>query len=515
MPQPSPPDLLSNDWRGGGLSSSKQSFLLRIAGRRMRAVQGKQLFHALYSHYMKRSEILFGILRVPVDLLAALGALLLSYHLRAANIDLIPNVQLLSQQSSLPPFDYYVLHFALPAAVGYVLLSAALRLYSLKTTLGPWRELQRVLFTSILWVAFVMAWFFLVQKQLFFSRALLLQATILLTFFALLLRAFIFLLQRQLLRRGIGQRTVLSCGASLLPDAALSELKSDVRYRYLGHESMNAGVAVRVLNGPIDLVLHTDPNPTSAAAVELIDYCRSHQIGYAFVPPVFTDVPHQLSIGHLGLVPVLRFEPTPLDGWGRVLKRLLDFLLGVLLFFLLSPLLLVISILILLTSGWPILYVSTRVSQFGKTTIPLLKFRTMCRNADQQKKDLVHLSHRNDGPLFKIKHDPRVTPLGRILRRFSIDELPQLLNVIVGHLSLIGPRPHLPEEVAKYAQAQRRVFTVRPGVTGLAQISGRSNLAFDEEVKLDMRYIEDWSLGLDFWILWRTFFVVLFGRGAD
>jgi lipopolysaccharide/colanic/teichoic acid biosynthesis glycosyltransferase len=139
----------------------------------------------------------------------------------------------------------------------------------------------------------------------------------------------------------------------------------------------------------------------------------------------------------------------------------------------------------------------------------------MCPDADEKKKSLAYLSHRSDGPLFKIKHDPRVTPLGRILRRFSIDELPQLLNVIVGHLSLVGPRPHLPDEVAKYTQLQRRVFTVRPGVTGLAQISGRSNLPFDEEVKLDMRYIEDWSLGLDLWILWRTVFVVLFGRGAD
>ncbi len=464
---------------------------------------------------MKRSEILFGLLRIPLDASAAFGALLLSYHLRAANIDLLPRLQLLTLQSNLPTLEYYVLYFALPATLAYVLVAAFLRLYSLKTTLGPWREMDLVLTASLLWVTLIMAWFFLVQKQLFFSRALLIQATVLLTLFALLLRTLMFLLQRQLLRRGIGTRTVLSCGSATLPSSMLAELKHDVRYRYLGHESMNTGVTSHLLNESIDLVLHTDPNPTSVSAIELIDYCRSHQIGYAFVPPVFTDVPHQLSIGHLGLVPVLRFEPTPLDGWGRVLKRLLDILLGVFFLLLLSPLLLSVSLIILLTSGWPILYISTRVSQSGRTTIPILKFRTMCRNADDRKKDFAHLSHRSDGPLFKIKDDPRVTPLGRILRRFSIDELPQLLNVIVGHLSLVGPRPHLPDEVAKYTQQQRRVFTVRPGVTGLAQISGRSNLAFDEEVKLDMRYIEDWSLGLDLWILWRTVFVVLFGRGAD
>ncbi|MSR67610.1 exopolysaccharide biosynthesis polyprenyl glycosylphosphotransferase [Candidatus Peribacteria bacterium] len=464
---------------------------------------------------MKRSEILFGIIRIPLDGLSAFAALLLAYTLRAANIDLIPNLQLLPLQSNLPTPEYYLLHFALPATLAYVLVAAALRLYALKTTLGPWREMNRIIMVSALWVVLIMAWYFLVQKQLFFSRILLVHATIFVTMFALVLRSCVFLLQRHLLRRGIGIRTVVSCGSRELPMSMIAELEHDVRYRYLGHETANTGVAAKHCSEHIDLVLHSDPNPTSVSTIELIDYCRSHQIGYAFVPPVFTDVPHQLSIGHLGLVPILRFEPTPLDGWGRVIKRLLDLIFGMFLIIILSPLLLLVALLIALTCGFPVLYVSTRVSQHGRTTIPLLKFRTMCKDADEKKKYLIHLSHRSDGPLFKIKHDPRVTSLGRILRRFSIDELPQLLNVIAGHLSLVGPRPHLTEEVAKYTQSQRRVFTVRPGITGLAQISGRSNLPFNEEVTLDMRYIEDWSLTLDLWILWRTFFVVLFGRGAD
>ena len=464
---------------------------------------------------MKRSEILFGILRIPLDTLACLGALLIAYKLRVLNIDLIPNVQLLTTESNLPPLSYYLTHFAVPAVLVYIAVSASLQLYALKITLGPWREMGRVILASLLWVALIMAWFFLVQRQLFFSRLLLVHATFLLTMFVLLLRTLTLLLQRQLLGRGIGKRTVLSCGSSSLPVMIESELLRDVRYHYLGHEISNAGVAAQQHTEPIDLVLHTDPNPTSASAAELIEYCRSHQIGYAFVPPVFTDVPHQLSIEHLGLVPILRFEPTPLDGWGRVFKRLVDFVAGWLLLIVLSPLLLLIALLIFFTSGWPIFFVSTRVGQYGRERIPLLKFRTMCKNAEQKKKDLAYLSHRTDGPLFKIKNDPRVTPLGRILRRFSLDELPQLLNVILGHLSLVGPRPHLPEEVAKYTQLQKRVFTVRPGVTGFAQISGRSNLPFEEEMHLDMRYIEDWSLALDLWILWRTVFVVVFGKGAD
>lgn len=462
---------------------------------------------------MKRSEILFGIARIPLDALAALAALLLAYRLREANIDLLPRMQLLSQQSTLPPLDYYMTSFVLPSIITFVCIAAVLRLYSLRTTLGPWKELWRTGLVALLWVALVMAWFFMVQRQLFFSRILLVQSTFLLALFAMLGRTAVILLQRRLLKSGIGVRTVVSCGSRGLPEAVKKDLQRDIRYCFLGHVGVLKDIVMMHEKAAVDLVLHTDANPESGDTAELIDYCRSHQIGYAYVPPVFADVPHQLSISAIGLVPVLKFEPTPLDGWGRVLKRAIDLVLGLVLFIILSPLLLLIALLVLVTSGWPIFYVSKRVGQYGKGAIPVLKFRSMCRDADQKKNELTDLSHRTDGPLFKIKNDPRVTPLGRLLRRYSLDELPQLLNVIIGQLSLVGPRPHLPSEVQKYALHHRRVFTVRPGVTGLAQISGRSNLPFEEEVAYDMRYIEDWSLMLDLWILWRTVFVVLFGRG--
>lgn len=464
---------------------------------------------------MKRSEILFGILRIPLDAMAVFAALVLSYWLRSASIDLLPNVQLLAAPGTLPTFDYYITNFALPAVGGYVVIAAALGLYSLKSTLGPWREVGRTVLASALWVALVMAWFFLVQRQLFFSRVLLAQSTFLITVFALMLRTCMILVQRMFLRYGVGTRTVLSCGTSPLPGSVYRELETDVRYKYLGHVNASNDVGVRHEKEPLDLVLHTDPNPVGDDARKLIEYCRSRQIGYAYVPPVFTDVPHQLSIGHLGLVPILRFEPTPLDGWGRVWKRMADAFFGTMLLLLLSPILLLTALVILVTCGLPVFYVSKRVGQYGRKSIPLIKFRTMCRDADAKKHEVAHMSHRTDGPLFKIKNDPRVTPIGKILRRLSIDELPQLFNVIAGHLSLVGPRPHLPDEVAKYSETERRVFTVRPGATGLAQISGRSDLSFQDEMRLDMRYIEDWSFGLDLWILWRTIFVVLFGKGAD
>jgi lipopolysaccharide/colanic/teichoic acid biosynthesis glycosyltransferase len=151
----------------------------------------------------------------------------------------------------------------------------------------------------------------------------------------------------------------------------------------------------------------------------------------------------------------------------------------------------------------------------GRRKIRILKFRSMVRDADRRRAALHAMNHRTDGPLFKIRNDPRITRVGRILRRFSLDELPQLFNVFAGQLSLVGPRPHLPDEVDRYSLEQRRVFAVKPGMTGLAQISGRSDLTFDEEVRLDLQYIEEWSPLLDLWILWRTIFTIFSDRGAD
>jgi lipopolysaccharide/colanic/teichoic acid biosynthesis glycosyltransferase len=218
----------------------------------------------------------------------------------------------------------------------------------------------------------------------------------------------------------------------------------------------------------VDLIIQTDPNPGSEQTIALINYCRSHHVGYGYLPPVLADVPHQLQVEKLGLLPLIRFQPTPLDGWGKVWKRVSDILVSGIAILILSPLFLLIAIAILIDTGWPVFYVSRRVGDQGRKGISVLKFRSMVRGADAQKERLLLLNHRKDGPLFKVKDDPRVTRSGKILRRTSLDELPQLLNVFLGQMSLVGPRPHLPEEVARYSLEQRRVFAVKPGITGLA-----------------------------------------------
>ncbi len=464
---------------------------------------------------MKKVEILFGVLRVPLDALAAATALWLAYVLRIGSIDLIPGVQLLEAPTTLPSGEEYLSLFLVPGVVLFLLIAAALKLYSLKSTRSAWSEVGRVLIGALLWIAFVIAWYFLVRKQLFYSRILLLHATTLLAAFTLLLRGILTLVERSLLARGVGARLVLTVGRHDPAPAARATLDRDRRYRYLGHVRSPEEAMRRCEADDIDLLIQTDAEPESDETTALIDFCRSHQIGYAYLPPLFADVPHLLAVERLGLLPLLQFSPTPLDGWGRVWKALFDALTSAAAIVVLSPLFVVIALCILIEDGFPIFYVSRRVGDRGRCQIPVLKFRSMVRDADARKQELLAQNHRTDGPLFKVRSDPRVTRVGAVLRRWSLDELPQLFNVLRGHMALVGPRPHLPDEVQRYSSYQRRVFAVRPGMTGLAQISGRSDLHFDDEVHLDLQYIEEWSPTLDLWILWRTVMVVVGRRGAD
>ena len=162
--------------------------------------------------------------------------------------------------------------------------------------------------------------------------------------------------------------------------------------------------------------------------------------------------------------------------------------------------------------GGPVFFRQTRVGRHGKT-FKMIKFRSMCVDAEKRKAELLK-ANEGAGPLFKLRHDPRVTKLGATLRRYSLDELPQLFNVLTGSMSLVGPRPPLPEEVVKYGRDAERKFLVKPGLTGLWQVSGRSNLSWEQSVRLDLRYVENWTLAMDALILWKTFGAMLRGGGA-
>lgn len=219
---------------------------------------------------------------------------------------------------------------------------------------------------------------------------------------------------------------------------------------------------------------------------------------------------HLRTVGGLTLLDVNEPEFT---GVRRVLKTALDYLLTIPGLVLISPVLLVIAIAVRAGSTGPVLFRQVRIGKHGRPFV-MHKFRTMYIDAEQRLGGLHHLNENADGPLFKMRSDPRITPIGRVLRRFSLDELPQLFDVLLGRMSLVGPRPPLPSEVARYEQDTRRRLLVTPGITGLWQVSGRSDLSWEESVRLDLNYVENWFLGLDLSIIARTLSAVLARRGA-
>lgn len=198
--------------------------------------------------------------------------------------------------------------------------------------------------------------------------------------------------------------------------------------------------------------------------------------------------------------------------WQLLAKRALDMVVSLLMLIVLSPLMLTVAAIIRLTSPGPVLFAQDRLGM-NKRKFKVLKFRSMVVDAEARKKDLAALNEK-DGPVFKIKNDPRVTPIGRFIRKTSIDELPQLINVLKGEMSLVGPRPPLPTEVDQYDWLYRRRLSIKPGITCLWQIGGRSNISFAQWMEMDREYIENWSIWLDLKILVKTIPVVLFGRGA-
>jgi exopolysaccharide biosynthesis polyprenyl glycosylphosphotransferase len=220
----------------------------------------------------------------------------------------------------------------------------------------------------------------------------------------------------------------------------------------------------------------------------------------------------RLHIRPLEGLPLLSIEQPRFEGWQSVIKGGLDRITAALGLLVLAPVLCAIAIGIKVTSPGPVLFRQERVGVNG-TTFTMLKFRSMVVDADSQL-DALRAQNISDGVLFKMRVDPRVTRIGGVLRRLSLDELPQLFNVLGGSMSLVGPRPPLPAEVARYDASVHRRFLVKPGLTGLWQVSGRSDLPWEEAVRLDLRYVENWSLAMDLLILAKTVRAVLGSSGA-
>ena len=245
---------------------------------------------------------------------------------------------------------------------------------------------------------------------------------------------------------------------------------------------------------------------------DVLQVCQEQGIRTRVAVDIFPSKVSKVSMDFLENVPILTFSMTPDHALSLFLKRAMDVVLSALVLLVSAPFMLAVGALVKLTSKGPVIYRQVRCGLYGRRFV-LYKFRSMKEGAEDVLWEIKHLNEM-DGPVFKMRNDPRVTPLGRLLRKSSIDEWPQFWNVLKGDMSLVGPRAPLPEEVQEYTRWQRRRLSVKPGITCLWQVSGRNEIDFHEWMKLDLQYIDNWSLLLDLKIILRTFPVVLLGRGA-
>ncbi|MEU8124263.1 sugar transferase [Spirillospora sp. NPDC049024] len=278
----------------------------------------------------------------------------------------------------------------------------------------------------------------------------------------------------------------------------------------LGDFSQAAAVAERI--GADSVAVLACPEMDGVALRRLAWQIERNDVELVVAPALMDVTGPRISIRPVSGLPLLHVEHPELDGGRKVLKGLVDRVVALGGLVALSPLLLLIAVLIKMSGEGPVLFRQTRVGRGGRE-FTLLKFRTMVADAEARRMELLSAND-NDGVLFKIRQDPRVTRVGRRLRRYSLDELPQLINVLRGEMSLVGPRPPLPEEVAQYGGDVYRRLVVKPGLTGLWQVSGRSDLSWEESVRLDLRYVDNWSLALDLQIMWKTWSAVFRGSGA-
>jgi exopolysaccharide biosynthesis polyprenyl glycosylphosphotransferase len=272
------------------------------------------------------------------------------------------------------------------------------------------------------------------------------------------------------------------------------------------------GLGEVLKNRVIDEVIFVVPKEALARMEEIFLVCEEEGIKTRVMLSFFPHVTSKIYLEALHDLPLLTFTTTPQNEYLLFVKNAVDIVLAAALIVVLTPILLLIALLVKLTSRGPAIFTQIRCGLGGRKFV-LYKFRSMIHDAEVKKSQLEHLNEMS-GPVFKLSNDPRCTPLGRLLRKFSLDEFPQLINILRGDMSFVGPRPPIPEEVERYQRWQRRRLRMKPGLTCLWQVSGRNEVDFAEWMRMDLEYIDSWSLLLDLKILLKTIPIVVFGKGA-
>jgi exopolysaccharide biosynthesis polyprenyl glycosylphosphotransferase len=397
--------------------------------------------------------------------------------------------------------------------------------------LGMWLDQMSRIVRSTMIAMLIMIGITFIYQPFFYSRLIYLYATILIIALLGLGRLLWGVVLGQLRARGIGVSRVLIVGAGDVGRMVIRTVMAQPEFGYRIMALVDDHVETSALSiGPvpmiegtrrlpqivaekhIDEVIVTLPWTDHQRILDIFQLCESLGVRARTVPDLFQLSLNRVDVEDLGGVPVIGLKPASIRGANLIVKRIMDVVLGSLMLLIASPLMIISALAIKLDSPGPIIFRQKRVGARGQEFV-LFKFRSMREGADEEKERLLDLNEMQ-GPLFKMRSDPRTTRVGRFLRRLSLDELPQLFNVLRGEMSLVGPRPHTSAEVAQYQSWQRQVLEAPPGLTGLAQVSGRSQLSFDEQCLLDIYYIENWSPALDIKILLRTVPKALSGEGA-
>lgn len=460
---------------------------------------------------MKRSELFFSAIQVPVDF-----AMIVLAAISAFSIRNIPEVMAYKPKLYNFSFDAYI-NIALIVAPIFIIIYAIYGLYDIRATRKFWKETLKVFNATTIGLVIIIVAIFL-KREWFSSRFVILAAWFLATFYVVIARYLIQLIQKWLLRsRGIGVHRVLLIGRNGKMDVVSRILSRNKNLGYkivdrIDNASLRNIKIIKKEKG-IDEIILCEPTITDDEQEKLVDYCAIHNIAYKYIPTTLQT--SKFNVGMLNGEPLIEVRNTPLDGWGRILKRVFDVIASTLGIILTSPMMLLTAIAIKISSRGPIIYKNERIGDDGKKFF-VYKFRYFkweyCITKDNEsfkkaleiEKELIKKQSIRKGPLYKIKNDPRKTRVGAFIERYSIDELPQFFNVFWGTMSLVGPRPHQEREVEKYMEYHRRLLTIKPGVTGMAQVFGRSDLDFEDEYKLDLYYIENWSLWLDIQICLKT-----------
>lgn len=479
---------------------------------------------------MKKSELFFSFILVPLDFLILVLAGISAYYIRFSS--LATNFRPII--FNLPFGEYF--KAVLVVASLWVLIFAFSSLYSFNRRRLS-QEIYRIFLACSAGFALVAILIFF-QRELFDSRFIVLIAWLLSIVYISFYRAIIHWIQKILYASGIGVKNIILVGSSKTGDNLIRDFFSN---KYSGFKvvkrvrdfsldtSKELSEFIKEFNGNndkkeerVDEIIQTDPNLSKVETLRLYDFANEHHVIFRYVADLLEVKVLRTEVSEMAGVPVVEVKKTTLDGWGRIVKRIFDVFVSSIFIILFSPVIILTIILIKIDSSGPIFFSKRddgspvfRVGQGGKL-FKYFKFRSMLPGMDSMRyNELMDKNLRKDGPMVKIADDPRVTRVGKFIRRWSIDELPELFLVFMGRMSLVGPRPHLPEEVAKYEQHHKKTLTVKPGITGLAQVSGRSDLLFEEEVKLDVYYIENWSLLLDLSILFRTPLAIIKNRKAE